>query len=144
MQKTFRIRKEDVVRRWYQLDAKGVILGKLAVKAAVTLMGRHRPTFTPGVDSGDFVVITNAREVRVTGKKETGKIYVRHSLYPGGRKETVLGELRKQKPQKIVQEAVRRMLPKSHLGRMMLKRLKVYPGPEHPHTSQKPELLAVG
>ena len=141
MSKTFLLRKEDVVRRWIHIDAKDVILGKLAVHAAVALMGKDCPTFTPGVDSGAFIVVTNAESVKVTGKKESDKKYRWHTGYIGGLKEKSLEEMRATKPEKVVQLAVRRMLPKNKLGRNMLKRLKVYAGTDHPHEAQKPQAL---
>jgi large subunit ribosomal protein L13 len=143
MSKTFLLRKEDVVRRWIHLDAKDVILGKLAVHAAVALMGKDCPTFTPGVDSGAFIVVTNAESVKVTGKKESDKKYRWHTGYIGGLKEKSLEEMRSEKPEKVVQLAVRRMLPKNKLGRNMLKRLKVYAGADHPHEAQSPQTVTV-
>ena len=143
MSKTFLLRKEDVVRRWIHIDAKDVILGKLAVQAAVALMGKDCPTFTPGVDSGAFIVVTNAELVKVTGKKESNKKYRWHTGYIGGLKEKSLEEMRSQKPEKVVQLAVRRMLPKNKLGRNMLKRLKVYAGADHPHEAQSPQTVTV-
>ncbi len=143
MSKTFLLRKEDVVRRWIHIDAKDVILGKLAVQAAVALMGKDCPTFTPGVDSGAFIVVTNAELVKVTGKKESNKKYRWHTGYIGGLKEKSLEEMRSEKPEKVVQLAVRRMLPKNKLGRNMLKRLKVYAGADHPHEAQSPQTVTV-
>ena len=141
--KTFLQRNEDVDRQWVHFDATGTVLGKLAVKAAVILMGKHRPTYTPHIDGGDFVVVTGASAVKVTGNKESGKKYRYHTGYIGGLRENSLGELREKKPEKIILLAVRRMLPKNKLGRNMLKRLKVYPGQEHPHVAQKPETQQV-
>ncbi len=143
MSKTFLLRKEDVVRRWIHIDAKDVILGKLAVHAAVALMGKDCPTFTPGVDSGAFIVVTNAELVKVTGKKESDKKYRWHTGYIGGLKEKSLEEMRATKPEKVVQLAVRRMLPKNKLGRNMLKRLKVYAGADHAHEAQSPQTVTV-
>jgi large subunit ribosomal protein L13 len=139
MIKTFLMRKEDVKRRWWHLDASGLVLGKLAVRAARLLMGKDSPIFTPGVDTGDFVIVTKAAEVRVTGKKETGKLYRSHSGYIGSFLEQPLAQVRARKPEKLIELAVRRMLPKNTLGRKMLKRLKVYAGAEHPHGAQQPE-----
>ena len=141
--KTFLMRKEDVERRWIHLDAGEAILGKLAVHAAMSLMGKDRPTYTPGVDGGNFVVVTNAEAVKVTGKKETNKKYRYHTGYFGGLRENRLAELREKKPEKIITLAVRRMLPKNKLGRNMLKRLKVYAGADHPHVAQQPQTVAV-
>jgi large subunit ribosomal protein L13 len=141
--KTFLMRKEDVERRWIHLDASEVILGKLAVHAAMSLMGKDRPIYTPSVDGGDFVVVTNAQVVKVTGKKETDKKYRYHTGYIGGLREKSLSQMRESKPEKIITLAVRRMLPKNKLGRDMLKRLKVYAGSEHPHEAQQPQTVAV-
>ena len=144
MSKTFLLRKEDVVRRWIHIDARDVILGKLAVHAAVALMGKDCPTYTPAVDSGGFIVVTNAELVKVTGKKEADKKYRWYTGYIGGLKEKSLEEMRASKPEKVIQLAVRRMLPKNKLGRNMLKRLKVYAGAEHPHEAQAPQTVTVG
>ena len=143
MSKTFLLRKKDVVRRWLHIDARDVILGKLAVHAAVALMGKDCPTYTPGVDSGGFIVVTNAELVKVTGKKEANKKYRWYTGYIGGLKEKSLETMRATKPEKVIQLAVRRMLPKNKLGRNMLKRLKVYAGAEHPHEAQAPQTVTV-
>ena len=147
--KTFYLRNEDVVRRWYVVDATDVILGKLAVKAARLLMGKEDPIYTPWVDSGHFIVVTNAEKVKVTGKKDSGKkdggkVYRRYTGHPGGLVETTLSEMRARKPAKVIELAVRRMLPKNKLGRRMFKRLRVYAGAEHKHSAQKPEPLKIG
>ncbi len=140
--KTFLQRKEDVERDWFHIDANGKILGSLASRVAVILMGKHKPTYTPAVDGGDFVIVTNARNVRVTGRKEQEKLYRRHTGYIGHFIEEPLARVRASKrPERIVELAVRRMLPKNALGRAMLKRLKVYAGPEHPHAAQEPKPL---
>jgi large subunit ribosomal protein L13 len=141
--KSFMLRKEDVRRRWVHLDATGIVLGKLSTRAAGILMGKNSPRFTPGVDTGDFVVVTNAEKVRVTGKKETDKLYRYHTGTIGGLVEEPLGKLRGRKPEKIIELAVRRMLPKNLLGRSMLRRLKVYAGPAHPHGAQSPQTESV-
>jgi len=141
--KTFMIRKEDVQRRWFELDATNQVLGKLAVKAANLLMGKESPIFTPGVDTGDFVVVTNASLVKVTGNKEEGKIYRTHSAWVGSMVEEPLRALRSRKPEKVIVLAVKRMLPKNNMGHHMLSRLKVYSGKEHPHVAQAPERLEV-
>ena len=133
------LRREDVKRRWIELDASGAVLGKLAVKAANCLMGKERPTFTPGVDTGDFVVVTNAKDVRVTGKKETDKVYFQHTEYVGSWVKEPLADMRQRKPENLIYYAVKRMLPKNTMGEHMLKRLKVYPGAAHPHVAQRPE-----
>ena len=140
---TFRIRKEDVRRRWFHLDADGQILGKLAVRAAHILMGKDNPTFTPSVDCGDFVVVTNAEKVRVSGRKRERKVYRHHTQYLGGLVEEPMQNLLKRKPRRVIELAVRRMLPKNTLGRHYLRRLKIYGGEGHPHEAQTPEKIEV-
>ena len=140
-QKTTLNRKETVSHKWHVVDADGQILGRLADDIAVILMGKHRVDYTPHVDTGDFVIVTNAEKIRVTGKKAQTKEYDHYSYYPGGRKVVGYEEMMKKRPEKIVAEAVRRMLPKSKLGRQMFKKLKVYAGAEHPHTAQQPDTL---
>lgn len=137
--KSYIAKPADIERKWYVIDAEGKTLGKLAVEAAMILRGKKKPIYTPHIDTGDYVVVINAEKVAVTGKKETDKIYKRHSGYPGGLKETSLGEMREKKPEEIIMHAVKGMMPKGKLGRQMFKKLKVYAGPEHPHTAQKPE-----
>lgn len=139
--KTYMAKKEEVVPRWYMVDAEGKILGRLATKVATILMGKHRPTYTPHVDTGDFVIVINADKVRVTGKKLDQKVYQRYSGYPGGLKQTALRKVMAQKPTDVFSKAVKRMLPKSKLGRKMLTKLKVYAGPGHPHEAQVPQAL---
>ncbi|MHC4480574.1 MAG: 50S ribosomal protein L13 [Planctomycetota bacterium] len=141
--KTHFARKEDYenTRRWCHVDASGRVLGRLATRVAVVLMGKDRPDYTPHVDTGAYVVVTNAGKVRLTGQKIRQKIYQRYSGYPGGRKEIPVAEMLQKHPDRVVREAVRRMLPKTKLGVQMLKKLKVYAGPEHPHTYHKPEEL---
>lgn len=141
--KTFMIRKEDIRRRWHHIDAEGQVLGKVAVRAAKLLMGKESPTFTPGVDAGDFVVITNAEKVRVTGRKREGKVYRHHTQYLGGLVEEPLESLMARRPKRVVHLAVRRMLPKNTLGRHYLRRLKVYTGQSHPHSAQGPQRVEV-
>lgn len=142
--KSFRMRREDVVREWFHISATDQTLGHLAVKAAMILMGKDRPTFTPGVDTGNFVVVTGAKTVKVSGAKEGKKVYRRHTGWIGGLVEEKLEDFREKKPEKIVELAVRRMLPKTKLGREMFRRLKVYSGDEHPHVAQKPTTISVG
>ncbi len=137
------MRAEDVVRRWYHIDATGETLGHLAVRVAMILMGKDQPTFTPGVDSGAFVVVTGAEGVSVSGQKRERKVYRYHTGWPGGLVERSLDELQARKPEKIIELAVKRMLPKTKLGRYMLRRLKVYAGNEHPHAAQKPETIKI-
>ena len=137
------MRPEEVVRRWYHIDATDQTLGHLAVRAAMILMGKDEPTFTPGVDSGGFVVVTNAERVSVSGKKRERKMYRYHTGWAGGLVENTFDEVQAKKPHKIIELAVKRMLPKTTLGRDMLRRLKVYPGQEHPHVAQQPETVTV-
>jgi large subunit ribosomal protein L13 len=139
--KTFMLRKEDVKRDWFLVDAEGKTLGRLASEIARILMGKHKPTYTPHVDGGDFVVVVNAEKVRVTGKKLEKKIYYRHTGYMGHLKETKLKDMLKEKPEEVIRLAVRGMLPKNRLRKHRMKRLKVYAGPSHPHTAQKPKPL---
>ncbi len=124
---------------WRHIDADGKILGRMAVEIARVLMGKHKPTYTPHVDTGDFVVVTNAEKVRVTGRKAETMHYDRYSYYPGGYKEIPYSQVRARHPDRIITEAVRRMLPKNALGRKMLKKLKVYRGEDHPHAAQHPK-----
>lgn len=138
MQKTYLAKKTDIRRAWYILDARDKILGRLAVQAAKILRGKHKPQFTPSVDCGDNVLIVNAANVRVTGRKLTQKVYRRFSGYPGGLREVYLGEMLKKNPTEVIMLAVRRMLPGGPLGRDMLKKLKVYAQDKHPHSNAKP------
>lgn len=128
----------DVQQGWHVVDATDLPLGRLAADVAVVLMGKHRPTYTPHTDTGDFVIVTNAGKVGLTGKKAEQKLKLRYSQYPGGLKAESYGQLRERRPEKLIEDAVRRMLPKNRLGRVMLKKLKVYPGAEHPHQAQQP------
>jgi len=141
LQRTFTPTPADIERGWYVVDAAGVPLGRLASEIARILRGKHKPTFAPHVDGGDFVVVVNAAEVAVTGTKETDKVYYRHSGYPGGLRAETLAEVRAKHPERLVESAVRGMLPKNKLGRRMIKKLKVYAGPDHPHAAQAPEPL---
>ena len=134
-------KKEEVVRNWYEIDAEGKILGKVAAEIAVRLMGKNKPSYTPHVDGGDFVVVTNAEKIAVTGKKLTDKKYYRHSGYPGGLKVRSLQEMLEKQPTEVIRKAVERMLPKNKLGSQMIGRLKVFVGNEHAHTAQKPERI---
>jgi len=139
--KTFSPKPQDIDRKWYVVDANNVILGRLASRIAQILRGKHKPIWAPHVDCGDFVVIVNADKVRVTGRKADQKVYYHHSGYPGGLKATPYRRMMAKKPEFIIREAVRGMLPKNKLGRKMLKKLKIYAAPEHPHSAQKPETL---
>jgi len=139
--KTYNARKEDIIRNWYLIDAQGHILGRLASEIARRLRGKHKPIYTPYVDTGDFVIVVNAGQVSLTGKKMSDKVYYHHSGYPGGLKQTYAGKLLKDNPEKVLLYAVRGMLPKNSLGRKMLKKLKIYPGNDHPHEAQCPEVI---
>ena len=139
--KTRFAKKQDIERKWYVVDAKDQVLGRLSCRIASYLRGKHKPIFTPNVDTGDFVIVINAEKVKVTGKKLTDKIYYRHTGYIGSLKERILGDRLNKEPEKVISDAVRGMLPKNRLGRAMVKKLKVYSGPEHSHAAQKPELI---
>ncbi|MDR5683651.1 MAG: 50S ribosomal protein L13 [Armatimonadota bacterium] len=139
--KTFQQKPADVKRDWFVVDADGKVLGRLASRVAAILRGKHKPTFTPHVDGGDFVIVVNAAKVRLTGRKAESKIYYRHSGYPGGLRATSAGQLLRSKPEYVVREAVERMLPKNPLGRAMLRKLKVYRGADHRHHAQRPKPL---
>ena len=136
--KTYSLKKEEVERNWFLLDAKDKVLGRVATKIADRIRGKDKPTFTPHTDGGDYVVVINAEKIKVTGSKFTDKKYYRHSLYPGGLKTKTFKDLNKDNPERIIEEAVKGMLPKNKLGRSMIKKLKVYRGSEHNHESQKP------
>ena len=140
-QKTFSPKPADITREWFVVDATDQTLGRLASDIAQILRGKHKPTYTPHVDGGDFIVVVNASKVAVTGKKELQKVYYRHSGYPGGLSELSFEQMRERYPDRIIQNAVRGMLPKNRLGRKMLGKLRVYAGPDHPHAGQKPRRL---
>ena len=141
--KTYSAKPSDIERTWYIVDASQQIVGRLASRVASILRGKHNPRFTPHLDTGDFVIVVNADKVRLTGNKETAKEYFRHSGYPGGQRFTTPEEMRISKPDFIVRNAVRGMMPKGPLGREMLKKLKVYAGPDHPHSAQQPKELTL-
>ncbi len=141
--KTVSTRAEDVRRSWYVVDAENQTLGRLASAIASRLRGKHKPEFTPHVDTGDYIIVVNAEQVHVTGNKESGKIYYRHSGYPGGIRGTTLGRMRATHPERIIEKAVKGMLPRNPLGRAMFKKLKVYAGASHPHAAQQPEPLEI-
>ena len=141
--KSFIQRKEDVVRSWYVIDAKGESLGRVATKAAHILRGKHKVTYTPHVDCGDYVIIINAKKVNLTGNKLNDKMYYNHSMYPGGLRERNAREMRENYPIEMLERAVKGMLPHNRLGRAMYKKLFVYTGNEHPHMAQKPEVMEV-
>ncbi|MCD6404618.1 MAG: 50S ribosomal protein L13 [Planctomycetes bacterium] len=137
--KTFVAKESDIDRKWILVDADGKVLGRLAVAIARVLMGKHKPIYTPHIDCGDFVVVVNAEKVRLTGKKMETKEYQRYSGYPGGLHRTPIAKVLEKHPERIIREAVRRMLPKNKIGRQMFTKLKAYAGEEHPHEAQNPE-----
>ncbi|GAB6184076.1 50S ribosomal protein L13 [Thermodesulfovibrio hydrogeniphilus] len=137
--KTPFVKKEEVNRKWYIADATGQTLGRFAARIAKVLMGKHKPTYTPNVDNGDFVVVINAEKIKVTGKKLTDKVYYHHTGYMGNLKAETLKERLEREPEEVIFDAVWGMIPKTRLGRKMIKKLKVYKGSEHPHKAQNPE-----
>jgi large subunit ribosomal protein L13 len=141
--KTSHARKEDMVKQWYLIDAKGKVLGRLASKIANILRGKNKVIFSPHLDTGDFVVVVNAEQVRLTGDKLKGKVYYHHSGYPGGLKTITAEKLLAKRPEEVLRRAVKGMLPKNRLGRKVFKKLKVYAGPDHPHEAQRPEQIQV-
>lgn len=143
MKKTGYFTREDANQVWYVVDAKDKVLGRLATKVAEVLRGKHKPTFTPNADIGDFVIVVNAEKVKLTGKKKTEKTYYRHTGYMGGLKSTTPEKVLAKHPERLVEWAVRGMLPKTRLGDRLFTKLKVYAGPEHPHKAQLPQALAV-
>lgn len=140
---SFMAKAEDVKKEWWVVDASNRTLGRLASEVASILRGKKKPIFTPNVDTGDFVIIINAKKIAVTGNKLSDKIYHHHSGYPGGIKSTTFGKLIQEKPESIIEKAVWGMLPKNSIGRQMIKKLKVYAGPEHPHEAQQPKALEI-
>jgi len=138
---TWTVRPGDIQRKWYIVDASDFILGRLATRIATVLRGKHRPQYTPHADCGDHVIVINAEKIRVTGNKENDKVYYRHSGYAGGLKSITLEKQREKHPERIIEAAVKGMMPKGPLGRSMLKKLKVYAGGDHPHTAQQPEAM---
>ena len=141
--KTFSAKPDSVKRDWYVVDASGKTLGRLASEIATRLRGKHKPEFTPHVDTGDYIVVVNAEKVHVTGKKASDKMYYRHSGFPGGIKEANFETLIAKKPEQVLELAVKGMMPRNPLGRAMLSKLKVYAGAEHPHTAQQPQALEI-
>jgi large subunit ribosomal protein L13 len=139
--KTYSAKAEDIDRKWYLIDAEGEILGRLATQIATILRGKNKPTYTPSMDLGDYVVVINAEKIKVTGDKLKGKIYRYHTSYPGGLKSVTLETLLKKKPELVVKKAVQGMIPHTKLGRAMIKKLKIYKGNEHPHQAQKLEKI---
>ena len=140
---TFMAKPANVERKWYLIDADGVVLGRLASQVALMLRGKHKPTFTPHVDTGDFIIVVNTDKIALTGNKLDQKVYYHHSGYPGGLKETKYRDLLAKKSEFALKKAVAGMLPKGPLGRKMLKKLKVYAGSEHPHAAQQPETFVI-
>jgi len=143
MIKTFIAKKEDIQRDWYVIDATDKVLGRMATRIAMILQGKTKPIYTPHVDTGDFVVVTNAEKIKLTGNKINEKVYYTHSGYPGGFKEIPIKKWMEKHPDRIVNLAVKRMLPKTKLGSAMLKKLKVYAGPDHSHEAQQPKTLEI-
>ena len=139
------MKKEEALsqRRWYVIDAQGKVLGRMATEIAKVLRGKHKPTFTPNQDIGDFVIVVNARSVKLTGTKLEQKVYFRHTEYPGGIRERTAAQMLEKKPEDLIRLAVKGMLPKNRLSRKLVTKLKVYAGPEHPHDAQKPQPLAL-
>ncbi len=139
--KTYQATKEELDPKWYVVNAEGKILGRLSAELAKILKGKNKPTYTPHLDTGDFVIVVNAGKVTLTGKKLKDKVYYHHTGYPGGIKQTTAEKLLAKKPTEVIRTAVKGMLPKNSLGRQMLRKLKIYPGPKHPHEAQKPAPL---
>ncbi|MEN8114167.1 MAG: 50S ribosomal protein L13 [Actinomycetota bacterium] len=143
LQKTFTPTPTDIDRAWWIVDAEGIPLGRLASEVAQILRGKHKPTFAPHMDMGDYVIVVNAEKVAVTGNKETDKVYYRHSGYPGGLRSDTLADMRATNPDRLVSNAVKGMIPKNKLGRQTLTKLKVYAGSDHPHAAQNPQPLTL-
>ncbi|MEK7341890.1 MAG: 50S ribosomal protein L13 [Candidatus Binatota bacterium] len=143
--RTYQLKRQEALaqRQWYIVDAEGKVLGRLASEVAKVLRGKHKPTFAPHLDAGDFVIVVNARRIRLTGKKEEKKIYYRHSEFPGGMRTATAQKLLADKPEALIRLAVKGMLPKSRLGRKLSGKLKVYAGSDHPHEAQRPQPLAL-
>jgi len=141
--KTYQAKKEEIEHQWYLVNAEGKVLGRLSTELAKILKGKNKPTYTPHLDTGDFVIVVNAGKVTLTGKKMKDKIYYHHTGYPGGIKEMTAEKLLSKKPTEMIRTAVKGMLPKNSLGRQMLRKLKIYAGPNHPHEAQKPISLDV-
>lgn len=141
--KTYSPKPKDIERKWYVIDANGVILGRLASKISYIVRGKHKPIWAPHADVGDYIVVVNADKIRLTGRKAEQKVYYHHSGYPGGLKTTPYQRMKQKRPEFILREAVRGMLPHNRLGRQILKHVKIYASPEHPHEAQHPEKMAV-
>ena len=143
MMKTYSAKAETVQRDWFVVDATDKVLGRLATEIARRLRGKHKPVYTPHVDTGDYIVVINAEKIAVTGNKETGKMYHHHTGFPGGIRSQNLATMREKHPERILETAVKGMMPKNSLGRAMLKKLKIYTGPEHHHAAQQPKTLEI-
>jgi len=141
--KTFMAKNEELINEWYVVDASGKVLGRLAAELAYRLRGKHKATYTPHVDTGDYIIVVNAEKIRLTGNKLTDKIYYSYSGYPGGLRATSAGKMLSQRPENLIRTAVQGMLPKTNLGRKMLKKLKVYAGGTHLHEAQCPQVLTI-
>ena len=141
MKKTYSAKKSDITRNWHIIDAEDAVLGRMASKVASILKGKHKPIYTPSIDTGDHVVIINAEKVKLTGKKLENKVYWRHSGYTGGIKSQTAADIMEKNPEKVIRHAIAGMLPKNTIGRKMIKKLKVYAGPDHPHKAQQPKPL---
>ena len=141
--KTKSLKASEISKEWYIANAEGKTLGRFASEVAKVLRGKHKPSFTPHMDMGDFVIIVNAEKIKVTGNKETDKVYFKHTGYPGGGSEISLAEMRRSKPHRILENAIKGMLPHNRLGRSIYSHLKVYSGPNHPHSAQKPKKLEI-
>lgn len=143
MTRTYSAKTADITRKWYVVDANGKTLGHLAVQVAIVLRGKHKPTFTPHMDTGDHVIVVNAEKIHLTGNKVRTKTYYRHSGYPGGLKAETAKDVLARKPSEVVERAIKGMLPKNPLGKQMARKLNVYAGPTHPHQAQRPEALTL-
>ena len=141
--RTFTPTPQDIERKWYVVDAEGRTLGRLASQIAIVLRGKNKPEFTPYADTGDFIIVVNAGKIRVTGRKLDQKVYYRHTLYPGGLRSVTLRDQLKRHPERVIQAAVKGMLPKNTMGRHLMRKLKVYASSTHPHQAQKPEALTL-
>lgn len=141
--RTYMAKPAEVERKWYVVDATDISLGRLSTVVASILRGKNKPTYTPHVDTGDHVIVVNAEKIKLTGKKATDKLYARHSGYPGGLTQVSAGDMRENKPERLIETSIKGMLPKNSLGRKMGKKLHVYAGPEHKHTAQQPEELDI-
>jgi len=142
-QKSYTAKPQDIDRKWYVVDAEGISLGRLSSQIAKILQGKNKPTYTPHIDTGDFVIVVNADKINLSGNKLTQKVYYRHTNYPGGIKETLAKDMLEKHPERVIKHAVKGMLPKSILGKQMLSKLKIYAGPAHPHDAQKPEKITL-